>query len=105
MLTITLESNRSTPRRFVAITRYERRGNKLVRVRRVYDGPNHCVSTKDLPWNEGNKEWCDAPNGEKGDGAKGHHSRPFTIKRDWLRLHMELQYDREEQQLSYAEVV
>ena len=88
MFTVTLEENRSNPRRFAAFVRYERKGNILTPVRYVYEpGPNgkRCTSTKAVPWaHMGDKEWSDAPNGERGDGAKGHHSRPFTIKRDWL---------------------
>jgi hypothetical protein len=98
MFQVTLTENRSTPQKFVAITRYERRGNRLVKVRRVYDGPNHVSSIKEIPWQKGANprvDWTSAYNGEKGDGAKGHHNQPFTMKRDWLQIHQELQMTRE----------
>ncbi len=87
MFTLTLEPNQSNPRRYVAVLSYERKGDKVTPVRRVYDGPNHCVSTQVVPWPR--KDWCDAPNGEKGT-----HGRPFTIKRDWVILHTHLDYWR-----------
>jgi hypothetical protein len=99
VISVILEPNRSTPDRFVAITRYERRGNKLIKVRRVYDGPGHVASVKEIPWARTvnpAKDWAPVYNGESGDGKKGHHARPFTIKRDWLQLHMSLQYERED---------
>lgn len=97
MLVATLEPNRSNPKRFVATLTYERKGDKVVPVRRVFDGPGHCISTKVVPWGAlGSKEWCDAPTGKRGDGKSGRHARPYTIKRDWVKLHQELELIREE---------
>jgi hypothetical protein len=94
---ITLEPNRSNPKRFVAITTYERRGDVVVPVRRVYDGPGHCISTKELAWPTGGKDWAPVYTGKRGDGNKGRHNKPYTIKRDWLQLHQELELIREEE--------
>lgn len=97
-LTATLTPNRSNPGRYVATLTYERKGDRVTPVRRVFDGPNHVQSVKVIPWNHpclGNKDWSTAYTGKKGDGQKGRHSRPYTIKRDWLQLHQELELIRE----------
>ncbi len=87
MNTLTLERNQSNPRRYVATLTYERNGDKLTPVRRVYDGPNHCASAQVMPWPK--KDWAPAYSGEKGT-----HGRPFTIKRDWIQLHTGLAMER-----------
>ncbi len=87
MFSITLDRNQSNPRRFVATLTYERYGDKVVPVRRVWDGPNHCVSSTEMPWPR--KDWAPAFSGEKGK-----HGRPFAIKRDWIQLHTSLAMER-----------
>lgn len=96
MMTLTLTENRSNPQRYVAITRYERRGDTLVKVLRVYDGPNHIRFTKEVPWGVVPERdyWTQIPSGERGEGGKGRHSRPYTVKRDWLQLHNALENQR-----------
>ena len=88
MFQLTLQENRSTPRRFVPIVRYEREGDPVTPVRYVYDGPNHCASVSVIGWPR--KDWAPVHNEESGT-----HGLPFTIKRDWLRLHESLRYERE----------
>ncbi len=80
MLTISLERNQTDPRRFVAITTFERKGNIVTPIRRVYDGPGHCISSKVVPWPR--KDWSGTHNGESDK-----QRRPHTVKRDWLQLH------------------
>ncbi len=87
MLTISLTENRSTPKRYVAITRYERYGDKVVAVRVIYDGPGHCCSSKVITWPR--KDWTTLLSGEIGS-----HGRAFTAKRDWIALHASLAMER-----------
>lgn len=87
MLTLTLYKNQSNPRRFVAVTTFERKGDTVTPVRRVFDGPGHCISSKVAPWPS--KDWSGTHNGEHD---KQH--RPHTIKRDWLHLHEQLRAAR-----------
>ncbi len=87
MLTVTLSPNRTSPRRFVTVLTYERQNNYLTPVKRVFDGPGHCVSTQIMPWPR--KDWSNTPNGEYGA-----YGKPFTIKRDWLALHNALAMER-----------
>ena len=94
MLTLTLTENRSNPARYVGILSFERKGDKVTPVYRVYDGPGHVKSVKTIPWDKLNagKDWAQAYNGKKGK-----HGHPFTMKRDWLQLHQELELIREEE--------
>lgn len=93
MYTMTLTPNRSNPKRYVAITSYERQGDKVTMVRRVYDGPDHRISTTVVPWPKGTKDWAGVPAG-RGDGMEGRHNRQHTAKRDWLQLHQALEGGR-----------
>jgi hypothetical protein len=94
MYSVTLVENRSNPKRYVATLTYERKGDKVTPVCRVYDGPNHVQSVKTIPWDKLNagKDWAQAYNGKKGK-----HGQSFTMKRDWLQLHQELEFIREEE--------
>ena len=93
MLSVTLEPNRSNPQRFVATLTYERKGDKVTPVYRVYDGPGHVKSVKVIPWNQlGDKDWSTSHSGKRSK-----QGRPFTIKRDWLLLHQELELIRLEE--------
>jgi len=91
MLSLTLVENRSTPAVFAVHICHERRGDKVQRIEKRYQargGRWVCVGSKVVPYTA-NKDWTGLKSGEKGS-----HGRPFTVKRDWIMLHTQLEMER-----------